>query len=112
MCAILRIIPEDLLRVAESVAPDLTVVGPEAPLVAGVVDAFRAAGRLIVGPTRRAAQLEGSKIFAKEFMQRAGIPTARFRHAPKPSRHALKAARPIRIARWLSRQTAWPPEKA
>jgi len=68
----------DYLSVAESVRPDLTVVGPEVPLVAGVVDQFRAQGLAIVGPTQENAQLEGSKIYAKEFMQRAGIPTARF----------------------------------
>jgi phosphoribosylamine--glycine ligase len=55
---------------------DLTVVGPEAPLAAGVVDAFRAEGLKIFGPTRYAAQLESSKDFAKAFMQRHGIPTA------------------------------------
>ncbi|MCW5623613.1 MAG: phosphoribosylamine--glycine ligase [Burkholderiales bacterium] len=55
----------------------LTVVGPEAPLAAGVVDAFRAAGLRIFGPTRAAAQLESSKDFAKRFMVRHGIPTAR-----------------------------------
>ncbi len=70
--------PEGWLRAAESVEADLTVVGPEAPLVAGIVDAFRAAGRAIVGPTSQAARLEGSKIFSKEFMLRAGIPTAGF----------------------------------
>ncbi len=70
--------PEDFLRVAEAVDADLTVVGPEAPLVAGIVDCFRLAGRLIVGPTAQAARLEGSKIFAKQFMKRAGIPTAEF----------------------------------
>jgi phosphoribosylamine--glycine ligase len=59
----------------ESIA--LTVVGPEAPLAAGVVDAFRAAGLKIFGPTQAAAQLESSKQFAKEFMVRHGIPTAR-----------------------------------
>ena len=63
---------------AASLEPDLTVVGPEGPLVAGVVDQFRAAGRLIFGPIQEHAQLEGSKIYAKEFMQRVGIPTARF----------------------------------
>jgi phosphoribosylamine--glycine ligase len=68
----------DYLGVAESLEPDLTVVGPEGPLVAGVVDQFRSAGRLIFGPTQENAQLEGSKIYAKEFMQRTGIPTARF----------------------------------
>ncbi len=55
---------------------DLTVVGPEAPLAAGVVDAFRAAGLRIFGPTQAAAQLESSKAFAKDFMKRHGIPTA------------------------------------
>jgi phosphoribosylamine--glycine ligase len=55
----------------------LTVVGPEVPLAAGVVDVFRARGLKIVGPTRAAAQLESSKAFAKAFMQRHGIPTAR-----------------------------------
>jgi phosphoribosylamine---glycine ligase len=61
-----------------SIPSDLTVVGPEAPLVAGVVDQFRAQGRAIVGPTQEAAQLEASKIHSKEFMRRVGIPTARF----------------------------------
>jgi len=56
----------------------LTVVGPEAPLAAGVVDAFRAAGLRIFGPTREAAQLESSKDFAKAFMARHGIPTAQY----------------------------------
>jgi len=60
----------------ESIA--FTVVGPEAPLAAGVVDAFREAGLRIFGPTRAAAQLEASKDFAKRFMARHGIPTARF----------------------------------
>src|ERR671924_1729307 len=54
----------------------LTVVGPEAPLAAGIVDAFRAAGLRIFGPTRAAAQLESSKDFAKSFMVRHKIPTA------------------------------------
>ena len=57
----------------------LTVVGPEAPLAAGVVDAFRARGLRIFGPTRAAAQLESSKDFAKAFMKRHGIPTAEYR---------------------------------
>ncbi|MHB1144970.1 MAG: phosphoribosylamine--glycine ligase [Thiobacillus sp.] len=55
-----------------------TVVGPEAPLAGGVVDAFRAAGLKIFGPTQAAAQLESSKDFAKQFMARHGIPTAAF----------------------------------
>ncbi|MGH8801652.1 MAG: phosphoribosylamine--glycine ligase [Casimicrobiaceae bacterium] len=57
----------------------LTVVGPEAPLAEGIVDAFRAAGLSIFGPTRAAARLESSKAFAKAFMQRHGIPTAEWR---------------------------------
>ncbi|MCW5979250.1 MAG: phosphoribosylamine--glycine ligase [Bryobacteraceae bacterium] len=70
--------PESFLRIAQEREVDLTVVGPEAPLVDGVVDLFQARGRRIVGPTARAAQLEGSKVFAKRFMERAGVPTARF----------------------------------
>jgi phosphoribosylamine--glycine ligase len=66
----------DYLAAAEHCRADLTVVGPEAPLVAGVVDRFRAAGRPIVGPTQVNARLEGSKIYAKRFMEQAGIPTA------------------------------------
>ena len=64
------------LALAEQIAADLTVVGPEAPLVAGLVDEFRAAGRRIVGPNRAAAQLEGSKAFAKNFFRQIDIPTA------------------------------------
>jgi phosphoribosylamine---glycine ligase len=64
-------------QLAESEAVDLTVVGPEAPLVAGIVDEFRSRGHRIIGPTRAAAQLEGSKIFAKRFFERAKIPSAR-----------------------------------
>lgn len=68
----------EYLGIAESLEPDLTVVGPEVPLVAGIVDQFRAHGLTIFGPTQENAQLEGSKIYAKEFMRRVGIPTARF----------------------------------
>jgi phosphoribosylamine---glycine ligase len=55
---------------------DLTLVGPELPLVSGIADEFAARGLKILGPLRRAAQLEGSKVFAKKFMERHGIPTA------------------------------------
>jgi phosphoribosylamine--glycine ligase len=72
-----------------SIEADLTVVGPEAPLVAGVVDQFRARGRAIVGATQEAARLEGSKIYSKEFMQRVGIPTARFVRAENDGLAAL-----------------------
>jgi phosphoribosylamine--glycine ligase len=69
---------KDYLAAAESVDADLTVVGPEGPLAEAVVDQFRSKGRAIVGPTAAAARLEASKTFAKEFMLRANIPTARF----------------------------------
>ena len=65
-----------LLKLAQDEAVSLTVVGPEVPLVAGVVDKFRKAGLRIFGPTAAAAQLEGSKAFAKDFLKRHGIPTA------------------------------------
>jgi phosphoribosylamine--glycine ligase len=65
-----------LVEWAEKNQPDLTVVGPELPLVNGLVDEFSQRGRAIVGPSQDAAQLEGSKIFTKEFLQRHGIPSA------------------------------------
>lgn len=71
--------PSELLAIAESQDIDLTVVGPELPLSRGVVDAFSAAGRAIVGPTKAAAALEWSKAFAKDFMARHRVPTAAFR---------------------------------
>jgi len=66
-----------LTRLAAAERVDLTIIGPEAPLVAGVTDAFRAAGLQCFGPTQAAARLEGSKAFAKSFLTRHGIPTAR-----------------------------------
>jgi phosphoribosylamine--glycine ligase len=68
---------EGLVALAREEAADLVVVGPEAPLVAGIVDALRAVGIHAFGPTRAAARLEGSKAFAKEVMTSAGVPTAR-----------------------------------
>jgi phosphoribosylamine--glycine ligase len=68
----------DLIALAKKEAIALTVVGPEAPLAEGVVDAFQAAGLRIFGPSRAAAQLESSKDFAKAFMHRHGIPTAAY----------------------------------
>ena len=68
---------DGLLEIARSESVAFTVVGPEAPLVAGVVDRFQEAGLRIFGPTAAAARLEGSKAFAKEFMERHGIPSAR-----------------------------------
>jgi phosphoribosylamine--glycine ligase len=68
----------DYVQLARGLGIDLTVVGPEVPLVAGVVDQFRARGMAIVGPTAENAALEGSKIHSKRFMEKLGIPTARF----------------------------------
>jgi phosphoribosylamine--glycine ligase len=67
---------EELLEFAEREGIDLTVVGPEQPLELGIVNRFRSAGIPVVGPTREAARLETSKVFAKDFMKRHGIPTA------------------------------------
>src|SRR6478735_2804334 len=69
---------DGLLALVEREGVTLTVVGPEQPLVLGVVDRFRAAGHRIFGPTADAAQLEGSKAFAKDFLARHGIPTAHY----------------------------------
>ena len=80
-CENVAIAAEDvdgLLRFARQNKIDLTVVGPEAPLVLGVVDKFRAEGLRIFGPTKNAAQLEGSKAFAKDFLARHKIPTAAY----------------------------------
>ena len=69
---------DKLVAFATTEKIDLTIVGPEAPLVIGVVDAFRAAGLKIFGPTKNAAQLEGSKSFTKDFLARHNIPTAHY----------------------------------
>src|SRR4030095_4326455 len=74
-----------LIEVARSEKIDLTFVGPEAPLAAGLVDKFEAQGLPIVGPTKSAARLEASKVFAKKFMSRHGIPTAGYRIAESAS---------------------------
>ncbi len=68
-----------LLKFAKKEQIDLTVVGPEVPLVAGIVDEFIKAGLKVFGPTKKAAELEGSKKFAKELMRKAAVPTADFR---------------------------------
>jgi phosphoribosylamine---glycine ligase len=70
---------ERLVKFAKAERVDLTVVGPEAPLVAGIVDAFEQAGLLIFGPSKKAAELEGSKAFSKELMRQAKVPTADYR---------------------------------
>jgi phosphoribosylamine--glycine ligase len=82
-----------LVALAEKVVPDLTVVGPELPLVNGITDAFTQRNWAIVGPSEKAAQLEGSKIFSKEFLLRHNIPTAKLYGAydsPQDAYAALK----------------------
>lgn len=73
-----------VLRAVREHAVDLVVVGPEAPLVAGLTDALVAAGVRVFGPSAAAARLEGSKVFAKDLMQRHGIPTAAYRVVEDP----------------------------
>ena len=70
--------PEAVAAFAKAHGVGLVVIGPEAPLVAGVADAVRAAGIACFGPSGKAAQMEGSKLFAKQVMERAGVPTARY----------------------------------
>jgi len=92
--------PDALAAFARSEDIYLTVVGPEAPLAAGVVDMFRKAGLRIFGPTRAAAQLESSKDFAKRFMVRHGIPTASYATFTDPveaRKHVDKMGAPIVI---------------
>ncbi|MBL8148438.1 MAG: phosphoribosylamine--glycine ligase [Blastocatellia bacterium] len=76
--------PQSVAELAASLEIDLTIVGPEQPLVAGVVDAFTRRRLRIVGPSKAAATLEGSKVFAKEFMSRHHIPTAAFTVCESP----------------------------
>ena len=73
-----------LLAFAKAERIDLTIIGPEAPLVAGVVDRFEAAGLACFGPRAAAAQLEGSKDFTKQFLDRHGIPTAGYQSFTDP----------------------------
>lgn len=84
--------PISLAALAESINADLTIVGPEAPLVAGVKEVFDASKLRMIGPSRNAARLEGSKIFTREFTARHSIPSARFVacDSPEAARDALK----------------------
>jgi phosphoribosylamine---glycine ligase len=77
ICSIDAADPIEVCSLAERCRPDLVVVGPEAPLVAGVSDALRGKGYPVFGPDKEAARIEGSKSFAKELMERSGIATAR-----------------------------------
>ena len=89
---------DGLLRFAEREAIDLTVVGPEAPLVAGIVDRFEAHRLPVFGPSQRAAELEGSKVFAKHVLRKHGIPTAHydvFDSIDAAEQHLRKAPLPL-----------------
>lgn len=79
---------DKLIRFAKKESVGLTVVGPEEPLTAGIVDAFQAAGLRVFGPSKSAARIEGSKVFAKNLMRFADVPTAEFRvfDHPEPAR--------------------------
>ncbi|MEK6398593.1 MAG: phosphoribosylamine--glycine ligase, partial [Terriglobus sp.] len=68
----------DMLRVVDATRPDLVIIGPEVPLAAGIVDALNARNIRVFGPTQAAAQLESSKAFTKDFLQRHQIPTAAY----------------------------------
>ena len=75
-------VPDQIVRLARKLGPDLVVIGPEAPLVAGAADALRESGIACFGPDAAAAMLEGSKSFAKQVMTEAGIPTAAWSTCP------------------------------
>ncbi|MGM0470960.1 MAG: phosphoribosylamine--glycine ligase [Bacillota bacterium] len=83
---------DELLEFALAEDIEWTIVGPEAPLVAGIVDYFQRAGLQILGPTKQAAQLEGSKVFAKQLMEEQGIPTAEYEvfSTPQPALEYIK----------------------
>lgn len=99
-----------LLAFAQSHDIGLTIVGPEAPLVIGVVDAFRAAGLAIFGPTQAAAQLEGSKAFTKDFLARHNIPSAEYQTLQMSRPHWPMCVKKVRQS--LSKPMVWPPVKA
>ena len=85
-----------LVAFVEKNSPDLTVVGPELPLVNGIGDVFRERGWAVVGPSKQAAQLEGSKIFCKEFLQRHNIPTAKMYGALDSTKEAYGVLRNVK----------------
>src|SRR4029079_10143834 len=93
--------PEDIrgqVALAQRLKIDFAVIGPDAPLVAGMADAFTAAGIRVFGPSKKAAQLEGSKGFTKELCRKHGIPTAayeRFTHLAVAEAYIRKQGAPI-----------------
>ena len=89
---------------------DLTVVGPELPLTLGIADELANRGLAVFGPTQRAAEIEGSKVFSKLFMDRHGIPTAPFAVVHDAARGARRGAG-ASASPWCSRRTASPPAR-
>jgi phosphoribosylamine-glycine ligase len=103
--------PAVVVRFCEENAVDFVVIGPEAPLAAGVADALRAAGILAFGPSAAAARLEASKAFTKEVCDACGAPTAAWARFTDPA----AGARPTsarRARRSSSRPTGWPRARA
>src|SRR5437016_14587364 len=95
-----------LVQLAASEQGDLTIIGPEAPLVAGAVDAFAARGLKCFGPSKAAARLEGSKAFAKEFLRRHRIPPASSATFTRDSLHAASPPTPRAPPVATARRTA------
>jgi phosphoribosylamine--glycine ligase len=89
-----------LLALAERVRPDMTLVGPEVPLVAGIRDRFESRGLRLIGPSRQHARLEGSKAFSKKFMERHHIPTAKVLGIFDSSTAAIAALDALNAAEW------------
>jgi len=94
-----------LLKFVKKESINLTVVGPEDPLAAGIVDAFQKEGQRIFGPTKQAAELEASKVFAKKLMRDANVPTAEFAFATIPISPAISSKRANTLS--SSRPTVW-----
>ena len=101
---------DGLLNFAREQGVGLTIAGPEDPLVNGIVDLFTQAGLPCFGPSAAAAQLEGSKAFAKDFMARQGIPTAAYGNFTEVE-PAIRFIRENGAPLW-SRRTAWRPARA
>ena len=103
--------PNAAADLAAKIDADLTIVGPELPLVLGIADEFVERGLLVLGPRQSAARLEGSKVFAKEFMQRHGIATAEvygiFDFRWKHSWRSIPS-----MCRWWSKRTVYVPGRA
>ena len=102
--------PQAIADLAATLAVDLVVIGPEAPLVAGAADELIRRGIAVFGPTAAAARIEGSKAFAKEVMAAAGVPTAAAVASSTPPASTPRWTAAVR--RTWSRMTVWPPAKA